>query len=359
MSNLIPFEQAAVPAHIQAAFGEQSNIPEKQTIPQLSFRGKVWRIVINNEETPLMRKDPDSGESIPASVIPLVILDFTKARSRAYYEGAYEEGKKAAPRCRSQDGKVPDADVKEKMAPTCASCPMSVKGSKVDGDKQLVACTTFKNLAVVPGTQIDKFPPLRLRLAQTSIWDKENAENEAQGWYAFDQFVDFIRGRGVQHTGQILVKAKFDTRVAHPKLLFKADAWLDEGKVMQVKKVLESKLAEIQKALSINEEVNHEPAAPATPTAPAHEAKAAVQAPAAAAPATPKKNPVGRPPNPPKAVAAPKPPADDGDPFAAAGAKSEVVRAVPPEKVTVIPAGNATPEQKVANLAGLLGEWDE
>lgn len=358
---LIPFDNnSAVPAHIQEAFGGESNIPPKITLPQLSFRGKVWRIIMGGEETPLMRRDPESGDQVPVQTVPLVILDFTKDRSRAYYEGAYEEGKKAPPRCRSQNGKVPDPDVKEPMHATCAGCPMSVKGSKIADGKELVACSTFKNLAVVPASQIDKFPPLRLRLAQTSIWDKENAENEAQGWYAFDQFIDFIRGRAVTHTGQLLVKAKFDHRVAHPKLLFKADSWLGPEQVRLVKLVETTKAEEIRKALSIDEVLHDDvvveaasapaPAAQAAP-APAKAAPAPAPAPAAPAPAPAKR---GRPPSKP---AQPAVQADD-DPFAApaAPAAPAPAKAAP---VEVIPAGNATAHQKAANLAGVLSNWDD
>lgn len=400
-TNLVPFDMGTkpvVPAHIQSAFADKDNVPEKLTVPQLSFRGKIWRIVLNGEETPLMRKDPDTGDSVPVNVLPLVVLDFNKLRSRAYYEGAYEEGKKKAPTCRSQDGKIPDADVQSvpfvrdaagnntaQKARTCAECPMSVKGSKVnENGTEGVACQGFKNLAVVPASQIDKFPPLRLRLAQTSIWDKDNNENEAQGWYAFDQFVDFIRGRGVKHSGQILVKVKFDHRPAHPKLLFKADAWLGEAQVAQVLQVLEVKKSDVSKALSIDEQLpaatpeTEAPAATAAPVAPPSPAPAPVAPPVApvrppvappVSPAAPKR---GRPSNASKAAtqATPAPQAvvaEDGDPFAsipqggaqAAPAPAPAPAARPVPVAEVIPAGNATASQKAANLAGLLKEWDD
>lgn len=225
MSALIPFESASVPAHVLAAFGGESNIPQRASIPSLTFRGKVWRINLEGEETPITKETEDGVE--PVSTVSVVILNFNRNRSRAYYEGSFEEGKSQAPACWSSDGVAPDKGVSEPCAATCAACPNSVKGSRVtDNGKAVAACSQFQRLVVVPSTQLN-FEPLLLRLPQTSLWDKDNAANEAQGWYAWSQFVDFIRARGVTNSATIAVKVKFDSRVAYPKLLFKADRYLD------------------------------------------------------------------------------------------------------------------------------------
>jgi hypothetical protein len=57
------------------------------------------------------------------------------------------------------------------------------------------------------------------------MWDKDNKENENAGFYAFDQFMDFIKTKGVDHTARVIMKIKFDSRTSYPKLLFKAHAW--------------------------------------------------------------------------------------------------------------------------------------
>jgi len=225
VSALIPFESASVPAHVLAAFGGESNIPQRASIPSLTFRGKVWRINLEGEETPITKETEDGVE--PVSTVSVVILNFNRNRSRAYYEGSFEEGKSQAPACWSSDGVAPDKGVSEPCAATCAACPNSVKGSRVtDNGKAVTACSQFQRLVVVPSTSLN-FEPLLLRLPQTSLWDKDNAANEAQGWYAWSQFVDFIRARGVTNSATIAVKVKFDSRVAYPKLLFKADRYLD------------------------------------------------------------------------------------------------------------------------------------
>lgn len=226
---LIPFDGGAVPAHLAAMFDAEGNIAARQTIDQLSSRGKTWRMVIAGEETVLTRPSKDNpGESEPVPIVSLVVLDHNKGRSRAFYKGEYESGKNAAPDCYSGDGITPDASVAEPCAATCATCPNSVKGSKVSpAGKAMPACSVFKRLAVAPTGKIAEFPVMLLRLAQTSVWDKDNKENEAKGWYAWDQFLDMMRAKGVKHTASVECRVKFDTRAEYPKLLFNAGRWLN------------------------------------------------------------------------------------------------------------------------------------
>lgn len=214
MTAVVPFfQQTNVPAELTSIFGE-SNIAERNLIPSLTFRGKVWRITVAGETHDLM-----TGED-PKPSVDVVVLAQLPRRSRSFYEGAFVEGENKAPRCWSTDGAVPDAEVTEPVAQTCASCPNSVKGSKItDNGKQVAACSQFRRLVVVPSSDLN-FEPLLLRIPQTSIWDKDNAENEQKGFYAWDQYIDMLRTRNVNHTAQVVTKLKFDKRMAYPKLLF-------------------------------------------------------------------------------------------------------------------------------------------
>lgn len=243
MANIIPFSNsgtAEVPAHLAALFGEEGNITARNTINQLSYRGKVWRRIVDGEETKLTKVDKDTGETIDLQIVSLVVLDHNKGRSRAFYTGGFEEGKNAKPDCYSGDGVKPDASVKEPCAPTCASCPNAVKGSKItEQGKQVTACSPFKRVAVVPtGKAIGEHPAMLLRLAQTSVWDKDNGENEAKGWYAWDQFLDMLRARGARHTAAVETRVKFDNRMAYPKLLFSAARWLNPDEAAAAKQRL-------------------------------------------------------------------------------------------------------------------------
>src|SRR6266542_3164549 len=103
-NDIIPFGAgSAAPAHLQNLFGDDSNITQRSTINQLSYRGKVWRRVVDGEETTMTKKDSD-GETVPMQIVSVIVLDFNKNRSRAFYKGSYEEGKSTPPNCYSGDG---------------------------------------------------------------------------------------------------------------------------------------------------------------------------------------------------------------------------------------------------------------
>ena len=255
---IIPFDStpapgsavAEVPAHLVALFGDSANITPRFSINQLSYRGKTWRRVVEGEETALTRTNAE-GDVEPIPIVNLVILDHNKSRSRAYYEGAFEEGKNSSPRCYSGDGVAPDVGVKEPCAATCATCPNAVKGSKItENGKQTTLCSPFKRVAVVPSSNIGTHPAMLLRLAQTSVWDKDNGENEAKGWYAWDQYLDMLRARGAKHTAVVETRVKFDMRMAYPKLLFSASRWMNPEEASQVKQLLADKEKEISDILN-------------------------------------------------------------------------------------------------------------
>jgi hypothetical protein len=224
----------ALPAYLSNALGELgSNIPDRQTVPSLSYEGKTWTIVKDGNKTKLESRNGD-GDMVPVPVMRVVILNFNGERGRAYYPGTYNPAASAAPVCWSADGKAPDDSVKEKQNPVCNGCPMSIKGSKVAEGREMVACSQHRLLAAAPAFEIEG-DPLRLKIAVTSDWDKDVVEH---GWFAFRQYVDFIKSRGISHTGMVVTKMKFDNNVAYPKLLFSLDRLLSADEVDQVRRAL-------------------------------------------------------------------------------------------------------------------------
>lgn len=228
------FDPSQMPAHIAAFLDDKSNdnIEDRNSVPTLAYGGKRWVITIAGEKTPLVKKD-DDGDDIPLAIMRVIILDYAKERGRAYYEGTYDPAAISAPVCWSDDGKVPHPSVISKQAPKCDGCPQSMKGSRVtDTNKQSYACTQHRMLAVVPPTKIDVIPALRLKIAITSDWDKNNNENEAKDWYAFRQYIDYLRSRGIKNTAAVITKIKFDA-TEYPKLLFQAGGWVSPEVLVQ------------------------------------------------------------------------------------------------------------------------------
>lgn len=226
----------AAPPALDDVFGEDSNIESRTTVPSLSYEGKVWSISINGEKTKLTKLDED-GDEIPMPVMRVWIVGYNKDRGRAYYEGAYDPAASSAPLCWSDDGKKPDASVSEPQCDNCATCPMAAKGSKItEQGKSVTACSQHRMVAVVPAHKPD-FPPLRLKLAITSDWDKQSPELAKQQWFAFSNYIDFIKANGVSHTARIVTKMRFDSSVAYPKVIFHTDRWTTPEEAPIVKAV--------------------------------------------------------------------------------------------------------------------------
>lgn len=221
------FNQGAVPAHLTGFLDQLgSNIPDKASVPSLSYEGKTWTISADGKKTKLMGKNSD-GDEVPLSVMRVVVLGCAPRRGRQFYEGTYDPNKIAQPKCWSSDGVTPHKAVDGPQASACDKCPRSVKGSKVlDNGNTTTECSQFRMLAVVPTAQLGKIPPLRLKIAITSDWDSQSPDQEAQGWYSFSRYLDFLKSMGVQHTAGLVTKIKFDPNTAYPKLFFQNERWI-------------------------------------------------------------------------------------------------------------------------------------
>lgn len=333
------FDQAPLPAHIAAAFSENENILERMSTNALTFRGKTWRMRLGGEET-VLTKQLD-GESVPVPAVQVIVLNLNQKRSRVMYGGAFEEGKNASPVCWSSDGEAPDTDVKTPFAKTCAACPNSVKGSKVTANnKETTACSPVKRVAVIPAAKLDMAPML-LKIPQTSIWDKNNPTAEAEGYYAWDQYVDFLRQRNVKHTAAVVTKIKFDANVAYPKLLFSAVRWLEAAEIDAVRPLVDSE--DVKKLITgkISEGDAEHPVQTAAPTPIDNDDDgfSTAVAPAPSPAPAPAAKPAAKPP---KAAAPKLTPVPAAAPSAA------------PAPVAAVPAGTSN-----AELASLAAAWDD
>jgi hypothetical protein len=242
MSNALTMfdnPQASVPAHIAAFFEQEGNIADKQTVPSLLIEGKVWTRSVDGEKIKLTKRN-DDGEMEPIQTLKVIVLDYSKKRGRTYYEGAYDPAKPGVPLCWSVDGNKPDEHVANPQHHECKTCPMSAKGSRItDQGKAVTACASQRMLAVVPAAQPSS-TPLRLKLSITSLFDKQSPDLEASGWFAFEQYVDMLRSRGVHHTASVVTKMKFDPDAAYPKVIFSPDRWLEQSELAVVAPISKS-----------------------------------------------------------------------------------------------------------------------
>lgn len=232
-----------LPAELAEELDARANITEKVTVPSLSPGGKKWTISVDGKVQVLQKRDAE-GDLVPMPVFRGVVIDYQKDRGRSYYVNNYDPNNQAPPDCWSQDGNAPDASVKEPQCETCGACPMAAKGSSRDGTR--VACSQWKMLAVLPfdGKAIwDQ--PLRFKLSPTSIYDGQSPDLQAEGWFAWDNYRDFLRDNGVKNSARIMTKMKFDPQTDYPKVLFSVDRWLTEPEVRQMISLLKTKADEI------------------------------------------------------------------------------------------------------------------
>ena len=209
----------ALPAHMSDP--DDKNIVPRVSVNALTFEGKVWSISLDGKKTKLMKIDTD-GEEQPVQIFTGIVLGYNAARGRSFYTGTYDPKNPRVPDCWSEDGVRPHDNVprETRQAATCAACPNAKKGSSQnDKGQSTVACSQFKKLAVIPTQKLGQFPPLRLTIKITSIYDKSGADSHP-GWYAWDQYLDLLISNNVHHTAKLPTKIKFDSSVAYPKLLF-------------------------------------------------------------------------------------------------------------------------------------------
>ncbi len=233
---LTMFSPNAMPAHIADMFADDdvSNIQDRVTVPSLSPEGKTWTISLDGTKTKITRKNADGDEEV-VQTMRVVVLAFAPNRGRAYYPGTYDAAKPGVPECWSDDGIAPPAAVKEPKSVSCATCPLSIKGSKqTDNGKSVTACAQHLMLAIVPANNLG-FTALRLKLAITSVWDKQSPDLEKKHWFAFDNYKEFLRSNKVLHTGAIVTKMSFDPNVPYPKVIFSNDRWLTAEELEVVK----------------------------------------------------------------------------------------------------------------------------
>lgn len=291
MSNIIPFSESSLPAHLRKDTNEtlaDDLIVSGGGFPVMSIKGKVFTIKRGDEDTILMRPDDDET---PASGIEVVLLRAQKAVSKTFYSTGYTEGSDAKPTCYSNDGIAPAADAEDPQCNKCAICPHNQWGSRVtENGKEAKACQDNKRIAIAaPGAIND---PMLLRIPPGSF-------------KALTEYAKLLKTRGLDYN-MVLTRVSFEAAAAVPQLKFKPMGFLDAATYEKVKAEFNSDL--VQDIIGITG-VPVPPDAEGTPAGDADDSEAARKA---------------------KQDAIAKAKAEDAK--AAAAAKDEVAQKAPPKK---------------------------
>lgn len=280
---------------------------------RLSIKGGVFRQIINGKE-----------HTVSEERAMNVVLVNAAPLSRMFYEGSYAEGVTATPLCWSSDTQVPDEAVpqEQRQASRCMDCKQNIKGSG-QGDSR--ACRFSQRLAVQLEGEIEKREVYQLSLPATSIFgsgEKNKLPLQAYGRYLKDHNEPPIG---------VVTEMRFDTASPTPKLVFKPVRRLEEDELAAALEMREH--ADTIKAITLHVgqmDSGEKDEGPLFDTPPA---KAEEPAPKAAT----------------------KPAAKAEAPKAEAPAEEPVEE---PKKMAKKTAAAAPSEEK-ADLASIVGDWDD
>ena len=233
MSNIAMFNPSNVPAFAKNAVLSATTLAlaggasSGGGMKRVSIKGGVFRLLSNGKEI----------ASIDERHLDVIVVKAAPKVSRIFYAGSYDkDAAAAAPDCTSADGEKPDANVKNKQASNCSTCPQNIAGS---GNGQSRACRYQQRLAVVLANNPEG-DVLQVTLPATSIFGKEDGEKRPLQAYA--------RYMAAQtppvNLDAIVTRMKFDTQAESPKIVFAPVRWLTDAEYESAQNQANSKDAE-------------------------------------------------------------------------------------------------------------------
>ena len=180
---------------------------------RLSIKGGVFRELLNGKEHRVSEE----------RAMNIVIVDAAPI-SRMFFAGSYQEGEVTKPTCWSADTQTPAADVPQdnKQATRCMDCKQNIKGS---GQGEGRACRFQQRLAVQLEGEIEKREVYQLTLPSTSIFgagDKNKMPLQAYGRH--------LKVHN-EAPSAIVTEMRFDTSSPTPKLIFKPIRRLEDAEI--------------------------------------------------------------------------------------------------------------------------------
>jgi hypothetical protein len=201
---------------------------------RVTYKGSKWGFKYQGETKPILYPMPD-GSVIPSPYLDIVILRASAHPSKAWYEGAYQEGNMGPPDCWSTNGIVPDQASPKRQAKQCQGCQHNVWGSKINRDTGQAtrgkACMDMKRLAVVPVGDIENkgmSGPMMLSVPPSSL-------------KRLGPYQGMLEANGVNYC-QVWTRVTFLAGQAYPVFDFDAKAALNDAQAEQVVGMLEHPL---------------------------------------------------------------------------------------------------------------------
>ena len=201
--------QTSVPAHLSSISRETIAALNKDaaagaggaSIPRISLKQSRFRMIVGGEEVAVL----------PTFDLDVVVIHANPAASKTFYAKQWNgSDDREQPDCFSNDGIRPHTDAKAPQCATCAQCPHSAWGSKINPQTggQGKACADSKRVAVVAPSVLATGDLFQLSIPPASL--KE--------WAAYIGQLQQVNPPVPYFA--IVTKLAFDTNVSYPKLLF-------------------------------------------------------------------------------------------------------------------------------------------
>jgi hypothetical protein len=209
------------PSYLTESVDETTNnLVGFSSIKRISIRNGAFHVMSGGKEVL-------TSEEISLKV---VIVRVAPKTSRTYYAGAYTEGSNAAPDCWSNDGEVPATNCTNRQSNACATCNMNKIGSGTREDTR--ACRYNRRIAVVLEDHLLTTGEIyQMIIPATSLF----GEGE-KGKMTLQQYAEFLKTGGVGITA-VVTEMKFDRSGSNPKLVFRADRYVEKEEYDQILKL--------------------------------------------------------------------------------------------------------------------------
>jgi hypothetical protein len=212
----LPAVAGAVPDYMKKFMGQSqsdasSMASASNSIPRLSFRGKIFRFIKDGDE-----------ENTKQSTVKVIILGVDPGQGlfiKTFYKEKYAPGSTDPPTCSSSDGIRPDSWVSQPQAKNCSQCQQNVFGSATSqkGGKSK-ACKDGKRLWIARPDDID------------TIYGMNVPVNSLKG---LSEYGKFVAKHGMP-LALMVTELSMDTESEYPKLMFNHVGFVDESLVDKV-----------------------------------------------------------------------------------------------------------------------------
>lgn len=152
----------------------------------------VLRLVANQGRFRI--KDGSTETVLPDLFLDTIIIGALPGVTKTFYMTSYTVGDDKAnkqPDCSSLLGDVPDANVPNKQAESCAACPQNAWGSKISNGKEVKACSDYRRVALVSADDPDTVYQANIPPASIKAWGNYIKELRMRG-AAVDQVITRI-----------------------------------------------------------------------------------------------------------------------------------------------------------------------